>query len=410
MRAFRILISCLLVILVVAGVLVASFPAQIRRVWFVAHIFSNRDHIAEFQNMGSLFPVKLIRKSDHPFTFPQGTQISLPSHYLYMDKVKDSASFLQEVDATGFLVLHSDRVVYENYWRGTKPTTKTIGWSVTKSFVSALMGIAIAEGKIRSLQDSVTQYVPELKGSAYDGVRLKDVLQMSSGASWNEDYSNWNSDINRWARVFALGSSLDQFITTLKREHAPGTYHRYNTMDTQVLGFVLRRATGVSNSDYLESKLWEPLGMQDDALWITDNDDKELAAGGLNATLRDFAKLGELYLHIGVWNGLQIVPSAWVAASVTPDAPHLKPGKRSTSHEVMGYGMQWWIPDNDGDYAAMGVFNQFIYVNPQLQLVIAQTSANHLYGTGGTDENDREDENIAFFKAFEEKFRESDLN
>jgi len=284
-----------------------------------------------------------------------------------------------------------------------------MGWSLNKSFVSALVGIAIAEAKIGSVNDTVTQYVPELKGSAYDGVKLKDVLQMSSGASWDESYSDWKSDVNRFGRAFALGSSLDHFITTLKREHTPGTYHRYNTMDTQVLGFVLRRATGQSNADYLESRIWQPLGMQDDALWITDDEGKELAAGGLNATLRDFAKLGQLYLHRGNWHGQQVVPAAWVIASVTPDAPHLMPGKRSTSAGVMGYGMQWWVPDNRGDYTAIGVFNQFIYVNPELQLVIAQTSANHLYGTGGSDD-DREAENIAFFKAVEEQIRKVDLN
>lgn len=409
-KALRILITCFLAILVVVGLLAASFPTRIRRVWFAAHLFSNRDHVAKFQDMGSLFPGKVIRKSDQPFTFPRGTQIAMPSHYIFNDKAKDSASFLQDVDTTGLLVLHGDRVVYENYWRGTKPNTKTIGWSLTKSFVSALIGIAIAEGKIGSVEAPVTQYAPELKGSAYDDVRLKDVLQMSSGASWNEDYSDWNSDINRFARAFAFGSSLDHFVTTLKRENTPGTYHRYNSMDTQVLGLVLRRATGLSNSDYLESKLWEPLGMQDDALWVIDNENKEFAAAGLNATLRDFAKLGELYLHLGSWNGRQIVPNAWVVASITPDAPHLRPGKRSTSNEVMGYGMQWWIPDNDGDYTAIGIFNQFVYVNPQLQMVIAKTSANHLYGTGGSDENDREDENIAFFKAVEQEFRTTDSN
>jgi CubicO group peptidase (beta-lactamase class C family) len=275
--------------------------------------------------------------------------------------------------------------------------------------VSALVGIAIAEGKIDSIMDSVTQYVPELKGSAYEGVSLKDVLQMSSGASWNEEYSDWNSDVNRFARAFALGSSLDHFITTLKREHPPGTYHRYNSMDTQVLGFVLRRATAESNADYLESRIWLPLGMQDDATWVTDNDNKEFAAGGLSASLRDFAKLGQLYLHQGNWNNKQIVPNTWVVASVTPDAPYLMPGKRSTSNEVMGYGMQWWVPDDRGDYTAIGVFNQFIYVNPEFHLVIAKTSANHRYGTEASVETDSEDEHIAFFKAVEEEFRTTDL-
>lgn len=409
-RALRTLRTCALIVLVVLGLLAAVFPSKIRRVWFVAHLFSNRDHVADFQNMASIFPANRIGKSDHPFAFPQGTPISLPSHYSYKGQIRDSESFLQDVDTTGLFILHRDRVVYEKYWRGRQPTTKTIGWSLTKSFVSALVGIAVAEGKIESVRDPVTQYVPELKGSAYDGVSLKDVLQMSSGASWNEDYSDWNSDINRFARAFAMGSSLDHFITTLKRERTAGTYHRYNSMDTQVLGFLLRRTTGLSNADYLESKLWEPLGMQDDALWVTDDDHEEFAAGGLNATLRDFAKLGELYLHLGNWHGRQIIPRAWVLASVTPDAPHLMPGKRSTSNEIMGYGMQWWVPDAGGDYTAIGVFNQFIYVNPEFELVIAKISANHLYGAGGSDEYYREDEHIAFFKAVEEKLHTVDLH
>jgi CubicO group peptidase (beta-lactamase class C family) len=138
-----------------------------------------------------------------------------------------------------------------------------------------------------------------------------------------------------------MGGSLDHFITTLRREHPPGTYHRYNSMDTQVLGLVLRRATGQGNAAYLEAKLWQPLGMQDGAFWVTDDSGKEFAAAGLNATLRDFAKLGQLYLHGGIWNGNRIIPDLWVKASVTPDAPHLMPGKRTTSEEVMGYGMQW---------------------------------------------------------------------
>jgi hypothetical protein len=229
----RILLKCFLAILLVLGLAAASFQTKLQRVWFAAHLFSDRDHVADFHDMTRLFPAKLISKSDNPYTFPQGRPISLPLHYRYKDQIKDSASFLQDVDTTGLMVLHRDGVVYENYWRGTKTTTKTIGWSLTKSFVSALVGIAIAEGKMGSVQDPVTQYVPELKGSAYEGVRLKDVLQMSSGASWNEDYSDWNSDINRFGRAFALGSSLDHFITTLKREHTPGTYHRYNSMDTQ---------------------------------------------------------------------------------------------------------------------------------------------------------------------------------
>jgi len=189
----------------------------------------------------------------------------------------------------------------------------------------------------------------------------------------------------------------------LPRENAPGTYLRYNSMDTQVLGMVLRHATGMSLAAYLATKLWQPLGMQDDAYYLTDRHRVEFAAGGLNATLRDWARFGLLYAHHGSWHGVQIVPAEWVRASITPDAPQLMPGRRASSTEIWGYGYQWWIPDLEGEQLAVGVFNQFIYVNPRQGLVIAKSSANHTYGTGrGYDESrDHEGAHLALFKAIE---------
>ena len=226
---------------------------------------------------------------------------------------------------------------------------------------------------------------------------------MSSGARWNEDYSDPQSDVVRFGHAVAFGQSLDAFVATLPREHAPGTYLRYNSMDTQVLGMVLRRATGMSLAAYLSSRLWQPLGMQEDAYYLTDRRGVEFAAGGLNATLRDYARLGLLYTRYGNWNGVQIIPREWVRASITPDAPQLMPGRRASSTEIWGYGYHWWIPDLQGVYVAVGVFNQFIYVNPRERLVIAKSSANHTYGTGrGYDENrDREATHLALFKAIE---------
>src|SRR5437868_5167040 len=185
------------------------------------------------------------------------------------------------------------------------------------------MGIAILDGIISSIEDPVTRYVPELAGSAYDGVRLKDVLQMSSGARWNEDYSDPNSDITAFGRVFRRGESLDAFAGRCVRGREPGTFNQYNSTDTHVLGMVLRHATKQSLSDYLKTRLWDPLGAEADAFWIVDSTGAEMAGGGLNAVLRDYAKLGRLYLNGGSWNGRRIVPEQWVKASVTPDAPHL---------------------------------------------------------------------------------------
>ena len=194
--------------------------------------------------------------------------------------------------------------------------------SVAKSFISAAIGIAVDEGLI-DIERTVTDYLPELEGSAYDNVDVKDVLQMSSGAAWNEDYSDPDSDINRMGRLMALGGSSLEFAASLHRDFEPGTYNRYNSMDTQVLGLMLAAATEQSVTDYLESKLWHPLGMESDAYWLTDDLGVELAFFGLNATARDYAKLGELFRNQGKWGDVQIVSGDWVHASTTPDAPHL---------------------------------------------------------------------------------------
>ena len=375
----------------------------VRRVEFVRTLFRDRDHVADFRNMKGFFPTDRVPAGGTPSVLMQGSQVDLPASFDFRGSRIDTTSFLALTDTTGLVVIKDDKIVFEHYFRGTDAHTRTIAWSVSKAFVSALVGIAVSEGKIHSIGDPVTQYVPELAASGYDGVRIKDVLQMSSGARWNEDSSDPQSDVVRFGRAVAFGHSLDAFAATLPREHAPGTYLRYNSMDTQVLSMVLRRATGTSLADYLSTRLWRPLGMQDDGYFLTDRDRVEFAAGGLNATLRDYARLGLLYAHGGNWRGVQIVPSEWVRASITPDAPQLMPGRRASSAEIWGYGYHWWIPDLRGDYLAVGIFNQFIYINPQQRLVIVKSSANHAYGTGrGYDENrDRESTHLALFKAIE---------
>jgi CubicO group peptidase (beta-lactamase class C family) len=389
-------------LLTVAGC--ATPPVRaVRRVEFVRTLFRDRDHVADFRNMKAFFPTVRVRTAGSPSALIQGSPVDLPASFDFRGTRIDTTSFLALTDTTGLIVIKDDKIVFERYFRGDDAHTRTIEWSVSKAFVSALVGIAVSEGKIHSISDPVTQYVPELAGSGYDGVPIKDVLQMSSGARWSENYSDPHSDAMRFGHAVAFGRSLDAFAATLPREHAPGTYLRYNSMDTQVLSMVLRRATDVPLADYLSTRLWQPLGMQDDAYFLTDRDHVEFAAGGLNATLRDCARLGLLYAHQGNWNGVQIVPPEWVRASITPDAPQLMPGRRASSTEIWGYGYHWWIPDLRGDYLAVGIFNQFIYVNPRERLVIAKSSANHAYGTGrGYDETrDRESTHLALFKALE---------
>ena len=385
-------IASVVVILALVGI--AGIP-RLARVYTVIRLFEPDVIVENFRSMELMFESTPVgRRSPHEFTHAPR---ALPQTYEYAGQTRSVTRFLDETWTTGLVVVLDGTTVFEEYYRGNLAATKTISWSVAKSFVSALVGIAVDEGHIESIQQPVSEYVPTLRGTGYDGVSVKDVLQMSSGIRFNEDYDDFFSDINRLGRAIAFGTSLDAFVASLERERLPGTYHDYVSMDTQVLGMVLRRATGETLASYLENRIWKPLGMESDASWLVDSQGVELAFGGLNAVLRDYARLGVLYLNDGRWAGKQIVPAAWIRASVTPDAAHLQPGENPASSSLLGYGYQWWIPQQpDGDYLAIGVHNQFIYVYPRYRVVIAKSSA---YPDYNLDGDEKELETIALFRA-----------
>jgi len=362
-------------------------------------LFSGIEQAKNFREMSSIYPVRVVRRSTRAKPFERGQAIDLPANFTFDGRSIDTRTFLTDVETTGLLILRDGRIVFEDYWLGNDATTQSISWSVAKSFTSALMGIAVGEGAIRSIEDPVTKYAPELAGSAYDGVRIKDVLQMSSGARWNEDYADPESDINRFGRLLVDGTSLDAFAATCKPERPPGTYNRYNSTDTHVLGLVVRKATARSLAEYLQEKLWEPVGMEADAFFIVDNKGAEFAGGGLNAVLRDYARLGQLYLQQGVWNGKQVIPADWVRASVTPDAPHVTPGPRPSAPFPWGYGYQWWVPDSSGPYTAIGIYGQFVFVHPKARMVVAKTTAFRDYARTLKPEHYRTADHFALFNA-----------
>ena len=205
---------------------------------------------------------------------------------------------------------------------------------------------------------------------------------MSSGIAFNEDYADPNSDINKFGRATAKGMSFKEFAMGLKNGREQGTYNHYVSLDSQVLALIVEAVTNMPLRDYLYKKIWSKIGTESDAYYITDNSGADMALGGLNATLRDYAKFGYLYLNNGSWMGEQIVPRQWVIDSHTPDAPHLMPdaGEKDLSSNEWGYGYQWWVPGNPiTDYTAHGIFNQFIYVDPESNVVIAKTSSNHRF-------------------------------
>lgn len=365
-------------------------------------LFSGEPQHETFPRMGELFPTAALRPALSPFLFPEGQAIELPQTYVFDGRPQSAEAFIERTDTSALLVLKDGSIRMERYFLTGGRDVPWISWSVAKSFVSALVGIAIDEGLIASVDEAITRYVGSLTSSAYDGVRIGDVLQMSSGARWNEDYSDPDADIHRLAAAMMGDQSLATFVANMQREREPGTLCQYNSADTQVLGMLLVEATGRSLAHYMQEKLCEPLGMESPGYWLLDKAGMEFALGGLNLTARDFAKIGELFRNRGRWRGEQIVPKAWVEASVTPDSAHLMPGKVIVGGHVLplGYGYQWWVPEGEsGEFAAIGIYNQFVYVDPSRGVVIVKLSANRAYGTSPDEATNCEMETIECLRA-----------
>jgi len=362
------LISLLLII-----VLLLLNYNKVKRLHRVMNFFDKEMIHQNFYNPTEFFPAHTIKKSSKPYRFEKGPNIPLPD-FVYEGVQHTAQNYMDSAMVTGFAVAKNDQLVFEAYYNGHSESTTHISWSVAKSFVSLLFGIAIEEGHIKSVNDKVDDYLPQLKGSGYEDVKIVDVLQMSSGVGFNEDYGDFWSDINRWSRGFAIGGSQDAFAATLKRVVEPGTVYDYISLDTHVLGMLIVKTTGKTLSNYMHEKLWQPIGAEFDAQWIVDNEDMEIAFGGLNATLRDYLKFGSLVLNNGEWNGEQIVSKDWLLESRTVKKNHLKNIDDNTN-----YGYQWWLPVGDGtEMVARGHSGQYIYINFASNTVIAQNSANYL--------------------------------
>jgi CubicO group peptidase (beta-lactamase class C family) len=357
--------------------------------------------------MKDFFPTGEMKASSSPVQIPEGAAIELPQNYEFDGKTRSTEEFIVDTDTSALLVLKDGAVCLERYLLTGGRDVQWMSFSVAKSFISALIGIAVEDGSIASIEDPISDYVPSLRGSAYDGVRIVDVLQMSSGVRWDENYSDPDAEIHGFNEVMAGKGSFENFLAGMQREREPGTVCLYNSADTQALGLLLVKATGRSISDYMQEKLCEPLGMEAPGYWLLDCDGLEMAAGGVNLTARDFARIGELFRNKGQWNGQQIIPQSWASASVTPGAPHVMPGEVVVGDHnfSLGYGYQWWIPAGErGEFSAIGIYNQFVYVDPSRGVVIVKLSANRAYGTSSAEAVNREDETIEFLRAIASEF------
>jgi CubicO group peptidase (beta-lactamase class C family) len=248
------------------------------------------------------------------------------------------------------------------------------------------------------VDDAVTKYVPELVGSGYEGVPIKHILQMCSGIRFIEEYDREDADVMVMRRNIEEGKSIKEYAATLKAEHPSGQVFNYASIDTQVLGMLLENVTGMSTSKYLEEKIWSRLGMESGAKWVTDQHGTVLTYSLFNVALRDYAKFGLLYLNRGLWKGDRVISEQWVEQSTTPENELLKLKDFYGEGWDIGYGYQWWVPAGDqGEFTAIGIFGQYIYVNPSREIVIVKTSADPLF-------DERDMETVAVFRSIVEHF------
>lgn len=361
--------------------------------WAGITLFAESHRVENFRAMERVFPARPVPRAGTVRELGSDPR-PLPATYDFDGDARDLAGFLDRTVTAGLLVVHRGAIVHEEYRLGADAQSRFTSWSMAKSVLSALIGIALDEGHIASLRDPIGAYVPALAGSAYGDVPIRDALTMSSGVAFDEDYDNPLSDINMlFIRAMAMGIPVEETLAGLERARAPGVFNDYVSSDSMALGLVLAEATGMPVADYLASRLWGPMGAGSDADWSTDRRGREFALCCLNATLRDYARFGWLYLEGGAREGRQIIPAGWVAASVTPEGAHLQPGENPASSWTFGYGYKWWLPEEpQGDFLAIGVWGQYIYLDPARQVIIVKTSVDPAF-----DDNDHE--SVAAFRA-----------
>ncbi len=369
----RIVRAAALGLLLFSGVFVGMNWTNIQRLQTVNTLFDADKITHNFSHMNDAFLYQDLEASPKPFIWPKNPT-PLPETVTVSGKLRSLEKLLETLDTTAFMVIQDGKVLNETYYKGTKRDDRRISWSVAKSFMSGLYGQALQSGQIKSLDEKVETYAPSLIGSAYEGATIRNVLNMASGITYDENYMDPKSDINDMGKVLGLGGSMDDYAAGLNKRDAPaGERWKYVSIDTHIAGMVLRAATGKSLHQLFNETYSANLGFENAPYYLTDGENVAFALGGLNLTTRDYAKFGQLFLDGGIVRGTQVIPTDWVNTSTKHSAPTI-------SDRGVGYGYQWWVPmpqtgSNAGDYFAVGIYGQYIYINPAKNLVIAKNAA-----------------------------------
>lgn len=321
----------------------------------------------------------IIESGDDVYPLPKGTPITIGT---------DVDAYMKAQRTAGLVIVQDGKIRMEKYGLGFTGNGKWTSFSVAKSFTSTLVGAAIKDGYIKSIEDKVSTYIPDLKGSAYDDVTIRQLLTMTSGVKWNEDYADPKSDVALFNQHKAK-DGMDvtvSYMRTLPREAPAGTKWVYKTGETNLIGVLVSSATKKNLSEYLSEKVWVPYGMEQDGSWLLGSTGHEISGCCIQASTRDYARFGLFVMGGAKVNGVSIVPDDWIAPATSKQADIGAPGK--------GYGYQWWTYD-DGSFAAQGIFGQGIFIDPVRRLVVASNSN----WPKATDPNTVGKQREAFYKA-----------
>ncbi len=346
-----------------------GYPAERPR----TAIIPQADLVGDYSRLDTIYPFHLVAKPQVAAPLRRApSEISLTYQYRGARYTLDD--YLQRNPTTGLLIARGDTILFEHYQYGRTDHDRLTSWSMAKTVTSMLVGIAVADGAIRSIDEPAADYVPELAGSEYGKTPIRALLHMASGVAFTEVYDG-QDDNARLARMRVgphnpgAAQALAQFNT---REVPAGTRFHYASSETQVLGLVVANAVHMPLARYFESRIWQPMGAEADATWIVDSQGTEIASSGINATLRDWARFGLLLAYDGAWNGRQIIPRPWVLDATSVEARYLAPG---TATRIYGYGYQVWLrAGSRRQFALLGVHGQTIFVDPAAHLVLVHTA------------------------------------
>lgn len=354
----------------VIGVVFLCFWKKMKILYTSLNSFKDENLAHTFQHTPEIQPTKKISKGTETFEFVKEDNAILADGFRFEDTFYSSEKFMNDTKTSAMLVIKDDVIKYEKYFFGGNEDTLFSSNSMGKSFVSALMGIAVSEGYVESVEDPIGKYIPEFAGTKMANIPIRACLQMASGINFNED-----TDMSGFSMRTLMGKPAMKVISKYGMQEKPYTYRRYLSINTEILGQVIKNATRRSLAEYMEEKLWRKIGTAHDAYWTLSNG-TELAMGGLSVSLRDYARFARLYLNEGSYEGKQILEKQWIQDSMDISAEYSKPGSNYDAYNAIGYGYQWWIPEGDkGEFMAIGVYGQWIYVNPTNGVVIVKLSA-----------------------------------